>query len=192
MNRKIILLFVIIVIATGTAFFCLTPAQPATISAAEKTARQKEQQIFADWYEEYVVNLEQLDFNWKQYHRISGDLREEIISADTANERLTALEAKQNDRIKTIKALIPPTELRAEIYDLTSAIYKKQLAYATAQQLTITKSVKLLDSEAVINETDEELSRQLSEICIANAPAALFTAEEISAIREYFALIDKN
>ena len=193
MNRKIILLFVFTIAAATAVFIFLNPAAPSSkLTSEEKAARQKEQQIFAEWYEDYVFNLEQLDFNWRQYHRILNDFREEIIDADTAAVRLAELHDKQQDRLTAIKKHVPPTELRSEIYDLTAAVYKKQYDFAAGQAATITKSTSFLDNDGTENLSDEEVIRKLDEITITNSPPALFTAEEISAIRDYLVQADEN
>lgn len=192
MNRKIILVFVATITCALAFFSFSTPTPESTLSETEKRQRQQEQQIFSDWYEDYVSNLEQLDFNWKQYHRILGDIRDEIIDSDTAFSRLAALNEKQSQRIEQIRQLVPPQKLRQELYDLTSSIYHKQLKYAAAQKAAIDLCTAAADPENITNETDEDISRKLDEICVAQSPPALFTAEEISAIRDYLALPDEK
>lgn len=189
MNRKIISLFLATIISSVTAFFIFSPTPVKnSVSPEERQLIIAEQQIFADWYENYKYNIEQLDFCWQQYHRILKDFRQEIIDSDTAWERLKQLKNKQAYIVAEIKGLVPPKKLRSPLYDHTASIYKKTIDYADAQANTITLSLNVLNDETL---REDSLIQKVEEICIAKAPTALFTAEDLTSVRNYLH-IDEN
>ena len=189
MNRKIISIFLLTIVAASAAFFVFSRTPKTNpISPEERQRIIEEHRLFSDWYEDYVYNLEQLDFCWQQYHRILSDLRTQDIDSNTAWDRLKQLKSRQLYAVAEIKRLAPPEKLRGPIYDQTASIYKKTLDYANAQAQAIDRSLKALDND---NLSEEELSRKADECCIAEAPPALFTADEIAAVRDYLQ-IDEN
>ena len=92
-NQRVFLIFCAILAAAAAAIFVSyePKPQPVEISQEEREAALMQQQIFASWYDEYKRDLDRMDHNWQQYHRILSDFKEDNISIQTAWLRLTQL-----------------------------------------------------------------------------------------------------
>ena len=75
-------------------------------------------------------------------------------------------------------------ELDGDNYDLVTAVILKARAYASEQRQTIRHTASVSDPEHQITEVQEEQSRRLRDVMRSESPAGLFTAQEISALRE--------
>ena len=80
--------------------------------------------------------------------------------------------------------MAPPPTLEGDNYDLVIEIIKKTQTYSAAQHQAILRTRAAADPSRQISELQEEQSRRLEEIMILESPAGLFTASEISALRE--------
>lgn len=190
-NRRIFALFCL-TLAGSAAFAFYSYQKPAetAISEADKYEIQQQQQIFGKWYESYKKEIDQLDHNWQQYHNILENFKEDNISIQTAYVRLTQLEKESAAAHERITQLTPPLELNSANYDLVTAILKKTEAYANAQYLTISKTKTSADPAQLLTDDQEEQSRILEEIMIRESPTRLFTAAEISALRDNLSIPD--
>ena len=173
-------------IAVGAFFLCQMepPSRRAVISPEEKAHITAQQQIVATWYADYQRLIERLDHTWQQYHRVLSDFSEDIIDIETTHERLIAVEAMAADGEAQIKRLAPPDALDEANHDLVAAILKKTQTYAEAQHQTIHLTALAADPERQTSTQQEEQSRQLRERMITESPAGLFTANELTALRE--------
>lgn len=173
-------------IAVGAFFLCQMepPSRRAVISPEEKAHITAQQQIVAAWYADYQRLIERLDHTWQQYHRVLSDFSEDIIDIETTHERLIAVEAMAADGEAQIKRLAPPDALDEANHDLVAAILKKTQTYAEAQHQTIRLTALAADPERQTSTQQEEQSRQLRERMITESPAGLFTANELTALRE--------
>lgn len=173
-------------IAVGAFFLCQPepPSRRAVISPEEKAHITAQQQIVAAWYADYQRLIERLDHTWQQYHRVLSDFSEDMIDIETTHERLIAVEAMAAEGEAQIKRLAPPDALDEANHDLVSAILKKTQTYAEAQHQTIRLTALAADPERQTSTQQEEQSRQLRERMITESPAGLFTANELTALRE--------
>lgn len=173
-------------IAVGAFFLCQMepPSRRAVISPEEKAHITAQQQIVAAWYADYQRLIERLDHTWQQYHRVLSDFSEDMIDIETTHERLIAVEAMAAEGEAQIKRLAPPDALDEANHDLVAAILKKTQTYAEAQHQTIRLTALAADPERQTSTQQEEQSRQLRERMITESPAGLFTANELTALRE--------
>lgn len=192
MNRKIFFLAAAAVIAAAGFYFGSALLRPSALTPQQRQAIARDQQIFSEWYEDYKYNLSQLDFAWRQYHRILKDFRDEEADAEAISERLHQLKAKQAYILKDIGQLPPPKELSTELYDLSIPLYTKLNAYAKAQGKAVSRSAALMSPANAALFEDKVLCRRLEEICVAETPAALFIASDIIAVRNHLLLPDEK
>lgn len=186
------------------AFFCVTLALAGAISytlwshRAQAPAESSEdaydiaqqQQIFASWYGTYQKQLKQLDRNWRWYHQILEDFKEDNISIQTTYVRLKQLEEDEKALTARIAESAPPLELHDATYDQTAAMLQKTKAYAEAQQKAITLTRAASDPQRLTTDDQAEQSQQLQTVMEKESPVALFTAEEIAQIQANLAVSD--
>ena len=183
-NRRIFWYFCFTLALTGFVGYAFTdashPAAP-TMTEAEKYEMQQQQLIFMTWYADYQKDIDQLDRNWQLYHAILENFKEESISVQTAYMRLNQLEDEN-----------PPLPLNDTCYDLLIVVMGKTREYAEAQHRTIALSRAAVDPIHLRSDNQEEQSRSLQDIMIRESPPGLFTAEEISAIRECLTIPEED
>ena len=160
--------------------------EPLTLAQQNELARQ--QQVFALWYKDYQKDLTELDHNWQWYHHILESFKEGNISIQTVHIRLTQLEQDSAQLTARIQAHAAPLELDEYCYDLASTVITKTSAYAAAQHKAIALTRAAADPARMPAEDPAEQSRLLQDVMLRESPVALFTAEEITAIREQLAL----
>ena len=151
-----------------------------------------QQQIFASWYDEYKRDLDRMDHNWQQYHRILSDFKEDNISIQTAWLRLTQLEDEASRVRDDLQQLNPPKELNDNNYDLVIEIMKKTRAYSLEQCRAISLTRAAADPAGLLPKKQEEQSDRLQEVMLRESPVGLFTANEISALRDNLSLPEEN
>ena len=143
---------------------------------------QHRQKIFGDWYAEYQKDINQLDRNWQRYYGIVDTLKTAEVYEYTIYEQLIDLERETIDEKRKIYSLNVPADLDEESSELLTRIIRKTKAYADAQAKTISLTRQAANPEIV---TDlNVMNKRISEITIRESPAGLFTATEISAIRD--------
>ena len=195
-NKKILGIFCL-TLAAASSFWLLNVPQhyntaKAGLTPQEKQLRQQEQQSFSSWYEEYKKKLEQLDQNWQQYHHIQADFKADNISIQTVYVRLTHLASRSAQLNEDIKALTPPANLSPGNSDLVKTIITKTIAYSNAQYMTIEHSRAAADPAQLLSKRQEEQSRRLQEIMIRESPPTLFTAVEISKLKDNLTIPDED
>ena len=87
-----------------------------------------------------------------------------------------------------IARLSPPTELNNTNYDLAAAVQQKAEIYANTQYQAISKTKTAADPAQQLTDNQEEQSRMLEETMIRESPTGLFTASEITALRDNLTL----
>ena len=133
-----------------------------------------------------------MDHNWQQYHRILSDFKADNISIQTIYLRLTQLENEAAKTKNSLRQLNPPISLSDNNYDLLIEVMKKTRKYATEQHRTISLTRAAADPAGPLPEKQEDQSRLLEEVMIRESPSGLFTAAEISSIRDNLSLPDEN
>lgn len=183
-NRKLF----IFLCATLTIVFCISAfvqirsSRQEVYSRAEIEHIREQQKIFGDWYAAYQKDIEHLDRNWQLFHSIIETLKTEEIYELSIYEQLQELELDALDEREKIHALKVPADLDLESAALLSEIIKKTCAYIDAQSKTISAVREAANPE---NFKDlPTLNRKITDITIRESPTGLFTAQEVSAIRE--------
>ena len=193
-NRRAFYLFCLTVAAAGIFTGMIVSSQTTSTPAmddSEKYALLQQQQIFASWYTDYKKDIDQLDHNWQQYHRILADFKADNISIQTTWLRLQQLEKSAARLDASISQLTPPAALEGDNYDLVFAIIQKTQAYAAAQHKAIRRTRAAADPSQQISEVQEEQSRRLEEIMILESPVGLFTAGEVASLRDNLTIPDE-
>ena len=195
-SRKIFFCFFLVLCAASAIVFFAWPSphhnNDIAISQEEREERQQQQQIFAVWYEGYQKDIDDLDHNWQQYHKILSDFHDDIISIQTTYLRLAQLEKDSQALEDRIAGRTPPLELNDYCYDQSIELVRKTHDYADAQHRAIALTRAAADPANLRTDDQEEQSRMLQAVMIRESPSALFVADEIAAIRGYLALPEET
>ena len=183
-KRSVFTIFCAVLLVAGAAFYMTREAKNEPMTAAEREHLAEQQMIVADWYADYQGIIDQMDHNWQQYHRILSDFDADVIDLTTAHDRLADLDEAALATLDNLQQMEPPLALDDENYDLVTAIILKARAYADAQRQTIHHTAIVADPETQLTEIQEEQSRRLRDVMRSEAPAGLFTAKEIFALRD--------
>ncbi len=183
-RRGIFAIFCAVLFCAGAVLFRTQEEKAAPMTEAERMHVVEQQGMVVDWYTEYQGLIDQMDHNWQQYHRILSDFDADVIDLTTAWERLDELDGAALATLDKLLRMEPPLALDDENYDLVTAIILKARAYAGAQRQTIRHTADVADPEKQLTEVQEEQSRRLRDVMRSEAPAGLFTAKEISALRD--------
>ena len=174
---------VLVVVFGVSAFVHNQQVQREEISRAQLEELHERQKIFGDWYTSYQRDIDRLDRNWQTYHNIIDGLK--TMDADSFNAeavflRLKELEQDSIDEQIKIYGLTAPQLLDEESRTLLENVIRKTKDYVDAQTKTISLSVEAARPPAEL----ETLKLKLHDIMIRESPEGLFTAQEISAIRD--------
>ena len=174
---------VLVVVFGVSAFVHNRQVQREEISRAQLEELHERQKIFGDWYTSYQRDIDRLDRNWQTYHNIIDGLK--TMDADSFNAeaiflRLKELEQESIDEQIKIYGLTAPQLLDEESRTLLENVIRKTKDYVDAQTKTISLSVEAARPPAEL----ETLKLKLHDIMIRESPEGLFTAQEISAIRD--------
>ncbi|MDY6268071.1 MAG: hypothetical protein SPL39_03735 [Selenomonadaceae bacterium] len=191
-NKRIYACFCLTLAVLGVVCYAFWPRTQSTEAMTPEQVYdlQQQQQIFSTWYAGYQKDIKDLDHNWRWYHQILEDFKEDNISIQTAYVRLKQLEEDEKLLTARIAESAPPLELHDNFYDLTAAILQKTKAYADAQQKAITLTRAASDPQRLTTDDQEEQARQLQTVMEKESPVGLFTAEEIAQIQEGLAIPD--
>jgi len=182
-KKAFMIICTLLLIVFGASAFIHGRQVQQEISRAQIEDLQRRQKIFGEWYAAYQKDIERLDSNWQLYHNILDGLNSiepQNFNAEAIYLRLKDLERESLDEQLKIHQLNPLPELDRENRDLVDLIIKKTQRYVDAQTKTINLSV-----QAAIPPVElENLKIRLHDIMIRESPEGLFTAQEISAIRD--------
>ena len=189
-NKRIYACFCVTLAVLGVLCYIFFPrtSQTEAMTEEQKYDILQQQQIFATWYAGYQKDVKDLDHNWRWYHQILEDFKEDNISIQTAYVRLKQLEEDEKALTSRIADSAPPLELHDNFYDLTASIVQKTKAYAEAQQKAITLTRAASDPQRMPTDDQEEQNRLLQTVMEKESPVGLFTAEEIAEIRSGLAI----
>ena len=184
-NKKIFPYFcVALLLVFGVSAFLQNRNTTEKLTRAQIEELQFRQKIFGDWYADYQKNINRLDLNWQRYFSIVNELKTAEVYEYKTYEHLIDLEQASLDEKKIIDELKVPPELDEISKKLLDSIIKKTKAYAAAQAKTISLTRQTANPAIVTN--IDEMNKKINEINIRESPTGLFTASEISAIRESF------
>jgi len=142
---------------------------------------QIRQKVFGDWYADYQKDINRLDLNWQRYYGIVDTLKTAEVYEYSTYEQLVDLNRETTEEQKKIHALTVPQELDEECGELLTSVIRKTKAYADAQAKTVSLTMQAANPATV---TDlNAMNKRIHEITIRESPAGLFTASEISSIR---------
>lgn len=183
-SRKIFAYFcaMLLIVFCVSSFIQSRSSQEENISRAQIEKIRRQEEIFASWYTAYQKNIDRLDINWQLYFSIVETLKTAEIYEYSTYEQLVELERDMLKEQTRIYLLNVPPEFDAECRMLLTEVIIKTQAYVDAQVKTIS-----LTREAANPETATDLAllnKKIREITIRESPAGLFTAKEISAIRD--------
>ena len=189
-NRKIFIYFCLsLILVFAIAGLIARNQQPQEkMNQAERYVLQQQQQVFIGWYTNYQKDIDQLDRNWQLYHNIIENFTTENIDIDTLHERLTNLETEARIEQVQIYTLKVPPGLGEDCNILIEQMLKKTRDYTDAQIQTISMSKAVIEVDGFQNATHQEQVHLFQDIIIREAPTGLFTANELSAILNYFKL----
>ena len=143
-----------------------------------------QQKIFGDWYAAYQKNIDALDRNWQLYYQIAETLKTAEIYEYSTYEQLKELEVAAIDEQMKIYNLEVPRELDDESHILLSSVINKTKIYSDAQVKIISSVCVAANPEGAEDFDLAALNRKIKDITLRESPAGLFTATEISAIRD--------
>lgn len=167
----------------ASAFVRLQQIQREQITRAQLEELREQQKIFGEWYAAYQKDIERLDRNWQSYHNIIDGLKTtdaQSFNAEAIHLRLKELEQESIDEQVKIHMLNAPQGLGIDNRLLVEAVIEKTQHYVEAQTHTI--SLSMTASKPPVDL--ETLRIRLNDIMIRESPEGLFTAQEISAIRD--------
>ena len=193
-NRKIFFYFCLsLVIVFAIAAFIARSQQPQEeMNEAQRYALIEQQKIFIGWYTNYQKDIDQLDRNWQLYHSTIESFNEDNIDVDILHERLVNLESEARIEQVHIYTIKPPPGLGEECTELVETMLNKTRLYSDAQTQTISLTRLAVESEELLNLDHKEQIQWLQDIIIRESPTGLFTANELSAILNYFVLPNSN
>ena len=189
-NRKIFIYFcismVIVFLIAGLISRTHQPQKP--LNESERYAIQNQQKIFTDWYTNYQKNIDELDRNWQSYHHIIENFKIDNIDEDELHERLEKLESEVRIKQVNIYTLKPPEGISDSCSTLINEMLRKTQRYIDAQTQTISLTRSAVEEEGFLKAKHDDQVHMLQNIIIRESPTGLFTANELSAILNYFTL----
>lgn len=186
-TRKIfmVICIILLVVFSASALIHGRQFQQEQITRERREELLQRQKIFIEWYASYQKDIDRLDRNWQLYHNILEDLRTvdaENFNAEAFYLRLKELEQESIDEQLKIHMLTAPENIGHDNTQLVESIIKKTQRYVDAQTQVISMSA-VAANPANPKELDA-LKLRLNDIMIRESPEGLFTAQEISAIRD--------
>ena len=170
------------------AFISRNHEPQQSMNEAQRYALQQQQKIFIIWYTDYQKDIDNLDRNWQLYHNIVESFINNNIDIETAYERLSDLESEARIEQLHIYTLKVPPGLGEECNNALEEIIRKTQKYADEQTQTISLTKNAINPEQSLNDNHNEQVKILQNIMIRESPTGLFTANELSAILNYFTL----
>lgn len=183
-RKNFVVICAVLVVVFGVSAFVTTrQAQREEISRAQLEELQARQKIFGDWYASYQRDIDRLDRNWQTYHNIVDGLQSvdaDSFNAEALHLRFRELEQESIDEQIKIYGLTAPQSLDEQSRTHVEEIIRKTKDYVDAQTRTISLSATAAQSITEL----EPLKLKLHDIMIRESPEGLFTAPEVSAIRD--------
>lgn len=185
-TRKIFAVFclILVFIFGVSAFIHHKKNEQEIITREQIELIRKQQDIFGEWYTNYQKNIDQLDRNWQLYYHIVDTLKNAEVYEYTTYEQLKELEWLAIDEQVKIYNLEVPPELDDECHILLSAVIHKTKIYSDAQVRIISLVCAVANPDNAEDFDLAEVNRKIKDITIRESPAGLFTAAEISEIRD--------
>lgn len=164
-------------------------AEPQVLTLEERSIIARDQELFTPWWGSYQKQIAELDRNWMRYHQILADAKTGEVELFVTHARLSDLERKTQELRSRIERNVPPPTLTDRLYNQLASIVSKTNDFAAGEQKAITLTRAAADPENMKEKEPAEQARLLELVMLRESPVALFVADEISAIRTYFAPI---
>lgn len=160
------------------------PEKPEPPTLEEQQILIQEQMDFAQWYTAYKKDIDKLNNNWIQYHKIVKAFQTDTISVQTAYARLADLYTKSRSLNEKLSQLTPPTNLSDDNHNHVLEIINKTKTFSTKQTKIIEKSVYALDAQNIlINKQHDDQVNALQKILILADPVNLDISEDLLMIQ---------
>lgn len=191
-RKKIFVYFclLLVIIFSISAFINSRQVEEEKITQEQIFAIQSQQKIFGDWYADYQKDIDRLDRNWQVFYDIVETLKTAEIYEEIIFEQLKELESEVVAEQIKIYNLEPPPELEEDCRIILAEIIRKTQIYADAQVKTVKAVTAVANPETVKDLA--EMNKKIKDITIREVPAGLFTAQEISTIRDKLTLPEES
>ncbi|MBR6012219.1 MAG: hypothetical protein IK062_00375 [Selenomonadaceae bacterium] len=185
-NKKIFtyFCFLLIIVFCVSAFIQYKTSEQRIMTREQIEEIRLQQNIFGNWYAEYQKDIDALDRNWQLYYQIVESLKTAEIYEYSTYEQLQDLKLSAVDEQLKIYDLEVPKELDDECHILLAEVIKKTKIYSDAQVKIISAVCSAANPDNSENFDLQVLNKFIKEITIRESPAGLFTAKEISEIRD--------
>lgn len=179
------IIFCLILISIPFIFKPTPPEKPEPPTPEEHQVLIQEQMDFAQWYTAYKKDIDKLNNNWQQYHKIFKAFQTDTISVQTTYARLADLYTKSKLLNEKLTQLTPPASLSDDNHNHVLEIINKTKTFSTKQTKIIEKSVYALDSQNIINnkQHDDQVNA-LQKILILSDPVSLDISQDLLVIQE--------
>ena len=185
-NKKIFtyFCFLLIIVFCVSAFIQYKTSEQRIMTREQIEEIRLQQNIFGNWYAEYQKDIDALDRNWQLYYQIVESLKTAEIYEYSTYEQLQDLKLSAVDEQLKIYDLEVPKELDDECHIILAEVIKKTKIYSDAQVKIISAVCSAANPDNSENFDLQVLNKFIKEITIRESPAGLFTAKEISEIRD--------
>lgn len=185
-SRKVFFAFCITMFLTaGLAGYSIMNAFNTNEEISESTIRHitAQQQIFIGWYNPYKKRIDALDYQWTQFHKALEDYHSDLLTINELYDQLAVIEADIIHLNTEINQLEVPIGLDDDNYGLTVSLLKKAKTYSNAQLKTVQAVKASIEPDKLKLDKHDEIYQLIKHTTLSNAPDALFTAVETSALR---------
>lgn len=160
------------------------PEKPEPLTPEEHQLLIQEQMDFAQWYTAYKKDIDKLDNNWQQYHKIIKAFQNDTISVQTTHARLADLYTKSNLLNEKLTQLAPPANLTDDNHNHVLEIISKTKTFSRKQTKIIETSVYALDGQNLLNnkQHDDQVNA-LQKILILSDPINLDISQDLLTIQ---------
>jgi hypothetical protein len=160
------------------------PEKPEPPTPEEQQLLIQEQMNFSEWYTAYKKDIDRLNNNWQQYHKIIKAFQNDTISVQTAHARLADLYTKSNLLNEKLTQLTPPANLTDDNHNHVLEIISKTKIFSRKQTKIIETSVYALDGQNLLNniQHDDQVNT-LQKILILADPINLDISQDLLPIQ---------
>lgn len=183
-KKKLFPYFLLALLIALPFIFKTPPAdEPATMTMEAKNQVFKEQALFDPWYTEYKKDLDRMDGNWQQFHKIFRSFKNDEISIETAHSRLTSLLLKTKEFKDKFDQQKPPDKLNEINYAIVAAIIEKTKIFATQQDKVVANAINATAPNHLARTQHPEQVKLLEKIMVLDRPDNLDIAQEIMRLK---------
>lgn len=191
-KKKFFPLLLLALLLTLPVIFRAPPAdEPTAMTIETKNQIFKEQAIFDPWYTEYKKDLDRMDGNWQQFHKILKSFKNDEISIETVHSRLAALQLKTKEFKDKFSQQKPPEKLNEVNYAILIAMIEKTKLFATQQDTVLINAINATAPTHLKTMQHPEQVKLLEKIMILDSPGNLDVAQEIMNLKANLTVKDE-